>query len=65
MKDVNMDRSSDAPTVIVRASPEGYRWKVIARGQAIGTGTAKTELDARNAANEFCGRANEDPIEGP
>ena len=40
-------------TTLVRASPAGgYRWKVIADGQALRDGTAQTELEARSAADE-------------
>jgi len=53
------------PNVLVRASPEGYRWKVIQDGETVGTGTAKTELEAKNAANEVAGRVAQEPIEGP
>ena len=53
------------PIVIVRAAPGGYRWKVVMDGQTIGTDTAATELDARNAANEVAARAAQRPTEGP
>jgi hypothetical protein len=40
-------------TTCVRASPAGgYRWEVIADGQALRDGTAQTEREARAAADE-------------
>ena len=54
------------PFVIVRSSPQGgFRWRVIADGQTVGTGTAATELEARNAANEVVERVMAKPPEAP
>jgi hypothetical protein len=40
-------------TTLVRAAPgQGFRWKVIADGQTLRSGTAPTELQARNDADE-------------
>jgi hypothetical protein len=54
------------PTILVRpAPPQGYRWKVIVDGETIGSGTAATEFDARNAADEVLKRLEADPPQGP
>jgi hypothetical protein len=60
-----MDKPRDEPTVLVRASPEGFKWKVILGRDTVGTGTAGTELEARNAANAFAKRVASEPTEGP
>ena len=40
-------------STLVRAAPAGgYRWKVIADGQRLREGTAPTESEAREAADE-------------
>jgi len=54
------------PTIIVRAEPgRGYRWKVLVDGEAVGTDSAATELEARNAANSFAARIARKPFPGP
>src|SRR6185312_2028525 len=58
-------RCMDKPKILVRASPEGFRWKVISDGETVASGTAKTEFEARNAANEIAGRIANEPMEGP
>ena len=60
-----MDKPKEKPTVLVTASPDGFRWKVIIAGETVGTGAGKTEFEARNAANEFAARAKQEPTEGP
>ena len=35
------------PIVIVRAAPEGFRWRVVADGHTVGMGTAATEFEAQ------------------
>ena len=52
------------PIVFVRASPEGFRWRE-GDGQTVGTGTAVTEFEARNAANEIVKRLEVKPPEAP
>ena len=55
-----------SPSVIVRSSPQGgFRWRVIVDGQTVGTGTAATEFEARNAANEIVRRLEATPPEAP
>lgn len=54
----------EKPNVLVRKSPDGYRWKVLQDGQTVGTGTAKTEFEARNAANETVARLVRTRLEG-
>jgi hypothetical protein len=39
-------------TLVRAASGPGFRWKVIADGQTLRSGTAPTELQARHDANE-------------
>lgn len=52
--------------VLVRAAPpQGYRWKVISDGQTVASGTAGTEFDARNAANEIAKRLETEPPAAP
>ena len=53
------------PIVFVRTSPEGFRWRVVADGQTVGTGTAATEFEARTAANEIVKRLEAKPPEAP
>jgi hypothetical protein len=54
------------PTIIVRASPPtGFRWRVIIDGETVGSGTAPTEFEARNAANEIVKRLEAKPPEAP
>ena len=54
------------PTILVRASqPNGFRWRVIADGETVGTGTASTEFEAREAANEIVKRLEAKPPEAP
>jgi hypothetical protein len=54
------------PSIIVRSSPQGgYRWRVVVDGQTVGTGTAVTEFEARNAADEIVKRLGEKPPEAP
>jgi hypothetical protein len=39
--------------ILIRASQQGgFRWRVIADAQTVGTGVATTEFEARTAANE-------------
>jgi hypothetical protein len=55
-----------APTIIVRASPpQGFRWRVILDGATVGSGTAATEFEAREAANEIVKRIEAKPPEAP
>ena len=54
------------PTILVRASQQGgFRWRVIADGQTVGTGEATTEFEAHNAANEIVKRIEAKPPEAP
>ena len=54
------------PTVLVRADQTGgFRWRVIVDGETVGTGTAATEFEAREAANEIVKRIEAKPPEGP
>ena len=40
------------PTILVRASPpQGFRWKIIADGKTIKSGTTATEFEARTMAD--------------
>ena len=54
------------PVVVVRASPpNGYRWRVVLDGETIGSGSAASEFEARNAANEIVARLQTKPFGGP
>jgi hypothetical protein len=54
------------PSIIVRSSPQaGYRWRVVVDSQTVGTGTAVSGFEARNAANEIVKRLGEKPPEAP
>jgi hypothetical protein len=60
-----MDRMKVDPEIRVTVSPDGYRWEVLVGGQAISSGSATTEPDARAAAKEIADRASQQPFEGP
>jgi hypothetical protein len=54
------------PTILVRADQTGgFRWRVIVDGETVGTGTAATEFEAREAANEIVKRIEAKPPEAP
>jgi hypothetical protein len=54
------------PVVVVRASPpNGFRWRVVLDGETVGSGSATTEFEARNAANETVARVAAKPPEAP
>ncbi len=54
------------PSVIVRSSPQGgFRWRVVVDGQTVGSGSAPTEFEARNAADEIVKRIEAKPPEAP
>ena len=54
------------PTVLVRATQTGgFRWRVVANGETVGTGEARSEFEAREAANEIIKRIEAKPPEAP
>jgi hypothetical protein len=61
----NVEQRMARPTILVRAAPpQGYRWNVIVDGETVGSGTAATEFDARNAADEIVKRLEAKPPQG-
>jgi hypothetical protein len=54
------------PAVLIRAAPTGgYRWRVIVDGDTAASGEAKSEFEAREAANEIVKRIESKPPEAP
>ena len=54
-------------TTLIRAVPPhgGYQWKVVSDGEAVATGTAGSEAEARAAADEIVKRLEAEPPQGP
>jgi hypothetical protein len=54
------------PTVLVRANQTGgFRWRVVLDGETAASGDAKSEFEAREAANDIVKRIEAKPPEAP
>ena len=58
-------RSLDKPSVSIKATADGLRWKVVSGGETVASGAAQTMEEAQAAAGEIVARLSKGPIESP